>query len=311
MLDKQNLRSIFSNLANCSPWSIKVLKIKLSKIKGIDYVCGAVCISPQNKIQQIISSISDFYCSDQGIDSYSSVEKYSGDALNTSIYYFDKDNELIRSSFDLLKNSFGKTDQEFSLKESKRVDATLFQSTIELDEVITPIVLISMQNPITRLKNKFSLIRKNEFKAIDEPILTLRKRIDILIIGEDVYLFSLDGGEKLFDLKRSYKEICKNRVKELVEYKLFSDNEAFSNFANSGINPRRFISFNGQHLDYILDKKNRDKIFNKFNIETDDGLINTTSEENVEKLIKYLCGKAMLDPCDETPVEVAASKPWK
>ena len=38
--------------------------------------------------------------------------------------------------------------------------------------------------------------------------------------------------------------------------------------------------------------------------------IETDSEEKLEKIVKLLCNKGMLDPFDDIPVEVAGSKQW-
>ena len=42
-----------------------------------------------------------------------------------------------------------------------------------------------------------------------------------------------------------------------------------------------------------------------------DEKIVTENSEDVEKLVKFLCKKAMLDLCGELPVEVSATKPWR
>ena len=166
-----------------------------------------------------------------------------------------------------------------------------------------------MQKPLTFLKNKFSLGTGDSFKEVTDPILTLRKTIDVAIIGETVYLFNLSG-EKLFNMERSYKALCTVEVETISKCNFLTDVEAFKTAATQGRNPRRFVAYNQAHFDALKDVKRRHELAEKFKIPMQGDNIATEKPEDVEKLVKFLCNKAMLDPCDASPMEVSATKPW-
>ena len=64
-------------------------------------------------------------------------------------------------------------------------------------------------------------------------------------------------------------------------------------------------------LNVLFDDKNRKKYLKKFNISiTEDGLIDTNVEDNIDRLIKFLCNKALIDPLDNKPREVVGVKKW-
>ena len=48
---------------------------------------------------------------------------------------------------------------------------------------------------------------KGAFQELDKKVLTLRPTIDVLIYGNEVYLFTLNG-ENLFNMERSYKVLA-------------------------------------------------------------------------------------------------------
>ena len=100
------------------------------------------------------------------------------------------------------------------------------------------------------------------------------------------------------------------KVEEVVELDILSNAEAFKTVATKGQNPRRFVSFNQSRLDAIKNTNSRKKYMKMFKIEMKDGRIDTEDAKSSERLVKFLCDKAMLDPIDEGPREVSAAKAW-
>lgn len=82
--------------------------------------------------------------------------------------------------------------------------------------------------------------------------------------------------------------------------------------ATTGHNPRKFVSFNDHYLNKLTNVKNRKKIAKKFNIKlTDDSNLFDASEEGVpDKIVKLLCQKGMVDPFDDSPMEVSGTRKW-
>ena len=78
-----------------------------------------------------------------------------------------------------------------------------------------------------------------------------------------------------------------------------------------GQNPRKFMSFNDTRLNVLKERTEREKYLKLLKIPwKDDGTIDTEADKASDRLIRFLCDKAMIDPVDEEPREVAAAKAW-
>ncbi len=171
------------------------------------------------------------------------------------------------------------------------------------------IKLISMNTPITTLKNRF-LHDKGKFWEIPDKVLNLRTSMNVIIYDKTVYFLDMSG-ETLFNMERAYKIKCAEAVNEIEELNIISDPEMFRSTATSGQNPRRFAAFSKSKLQLLTKKRNREKAAKCFNIPlTDDKQFDTSQKGDAENLVKVLCGKAMWDVLEEVPVEVDGSKDW-
>lgn len=307
-MSKDYLKKVFGSLLECDSWSFQIIQVNDCGESGASYFCHEIELVSGNTLLSYIKSIKDNYCSKSGIDSYVSVDSYTGDMVGKSIYKLQSDNELISNSYISLVESVNDPDVEVDIS-NMDIKASLFRGYVIIDEVLTPVFLISMHKPITTVTNRFFWVNTNRFRKIEDPILTIRKNIDVAIIGENVYFLSV-AGENLFLMERSYKHFSELCVKDVINRKIISDSDSFSKIATRGYNPRRFVAYNKNHVDWLTTKENRIRASEKFGILLENGLINTTDEESTDKLIRFLCNKAMLDPCDETAVETANAKPW-
>ena len=182
-----------------------------------------------------------------------------------------------------------------------KYDCYVLKSSIERNGEDIPIKFIFMNNPIKVLKNKFLKINE-KYKEINNTVIGLSLSIDMIIYGDKIYFFN-NSGEKLFNMERAYRTICQEKLEEIENMEIISEIEAFINVANSGHNPRKFISFNKENLELLKD--------DKMNIPLINGKFDTSNNRVSEKLIKLLCGKGKVDPFNDKPVEVAGSKEWK
>lgn len=212
-MSKQYLKEIFSKLTECQAWSLQIVQIKNSSRTGISYICREVTIDPQDRLLQYISSIADYYNSDKGIDSFSSVDDYTGDVVAHVIYKLSKENQLITDEFDILIQATGQPDKEIRLSDIKP-NASVFRGTVAIDHKDVPVMLVSMQKPITALSNKFLWIGTNTFHEIKDPILTLRNTVDVAIIGDKVY-FSPWQVKRCSIWRRHTRQYAKNWLKRL------------------------------------------------------------------------------------------------
>ena len=310
-MSKQQLKDSFSKLCQCQAWSLQLLQIKNSVRNGTTYISREIEIAPETKAFEYLRALSEYYCSDKGIDAYSSVDAYTGDVVNHVIYKLSREDSLIKDACARLMTKIADPDRETPIM-SIKPNALILKGSVSsgaADAPDIPVVLVFMRNPITVLSNKYALGINGKFREIQEPVLALRKTLDVAIIGDHIYLFTLNG-EALFNMEKTYKAICKTQAEEISQCGFLTDAETFKMVADQGRNPRRFVAYNPAHFEALKDVERRSQLAAKFDLPMSGEQLVTHDAKAVERLIKFLCDKAMLDPCDESPVEVYATKPW-
>ncbi|WP_026653771.1 Kiwa anti-phage protein KwaB-like domain-containing protein [Butyrivibrio proteoclasticus] len=307
-MSKNYLKSVFTGLDGCKAWTLQLVKMSLSKRAGTSYVCREVDISPSDRLFNLICTIKEKYGIGDVIDEYSSVDMYTGDVLNNVIYKIDGTSKLIKRELESLIEATSNPDKEIEISKFKP-NALILKGYVKLDGDNVQVLLVSMQKPVTTLTNKYMWISTNKFKEIKEPVLSVRDVIDVAIIGNKVYLFNLSG-EKLFNMERTYRAVAEEHINDIAASGLLSNVNKFREVASTGRNPRRFVAYNDEHFKWLEDLENRKRVAKKLGIKMKKNRIDTDDKSSTEKLIKFLCNKAMIDPCNENPVEVAAAKPW-
>ena len=305
-----DIRSILQNLNNAKNWSLQVLQIKASKRAGTEYTGREITFDPAGRLEEFVSEVSELYIGAKGCfdAKFVNLSEYDGSANGKTIYKLNGTSPLIASEYNSLMQALANPNSEVDPFEMK-ARASVLIGQFERDETIIPIKLISMQNPITMLKHRF-MQNKGAFQELDKKVLTLRPTIDVLIYGNEVYLFTLNG-ENLFNMERSYKVLCSDYIAKVQESEIVVNIEKFSSVAGSGHNPRRFVSYNQSHLEKLKNASTRRKIATKFSIPMDGGKFDTNQEGVTEKIVKILCDKGMVDPFESLPMEVPSAKKWE
>lgn len=295
---------------NAKNWSLQVLQIKPSKRAGTEYTGREIIFDPAGRLEEFVSEVSELYIGAKGCfdAKFVNLSEYDGSANGKTIYKLNGTSPLIASEYNSLMQALANPNSEVDPFEMK-ARASVLVGQFERDETIIPIKLISMQNPITMLKHRF-MQNKGAFQELDKKVLTLRPTIDVLIYGNEVYLFTLNG-ENLFNMERSYKVLCSDYIAKVQESEIVVNIEKFSSVAGSGHNPRRFVSYNQSHLEKLKNASTRRKIATKFSIPMDGGKFDTNQEGVTEKIVKILCDKGMVDPFESLPMEVPSAKKWE
>lgn len=306
----EKIRAMFEALSNCTAWSLQLLKINNSKQNGTSYIAREITLSPKGRLKAFVEEISDYYVGEnKGIlASYHGIMEYDGSTVDKNVYRLSKTNILIASEYEKLIAAISSPDQELDPLEFKS-QAYVLKGTIRIDDEDKPIKLFSMQSPLTSLKHKF-MMDNGTFKEITNNVISLRTSIDVVIIGDTVYMLTL-AGENLFNMERAYKATCSDKLEDIKLCNIVSDFEAFSSVAKSGHNPRKFVSFNDDHLQKLKNSRIRTKMARKFSIPMVGELFDTTQHQASDKIIKLLCKRGMVDPFDDNPMEVAGSKKWE
>ncbi len=308
-MSKKLLKKAFDEMKNTTCFSLQLLQIK-SKKEDVTYYSRECVLNPEGKIEMFARELADKYSKAMENDTYASVDEYTGDVVGNVIYKLDGDNALILEEYGKMCNVVADPDTESCIGDTK-FNAYIVLGEVEIDSEIVPIKLISMQSPMMNMTNRFLLnFEKKAFREITDPILTLKRSIDVVILGNTVYMLTL-AGENLFAMERAYKAVCNNKVNEIIECGFLTDAAMFQRIATSGSNPRRFVSYNQSRLDAMKNVRKRKKLANMFDLKLRGNEIDTNDEKTSARLVKFLCNKAMLDPLDDSPVEVAAAKSWQ
>lgn len=306
------LTKIFDKFPDCENWSLQLLRINNSKKNGISYATRQIELTPNNKLHDYVWNISKRYT--KGRDSFSetfiNVIDYDGSTIGNVIYKLNFENILISEALNKLLAAISDPDVEANPLEFSP-QAYIVKGNIMVDEKEINVKLISMNKPLTTLRNKYILkiYKTSQFEEITDQVLSLRNAFDVIIIDNNIYFLTL-AAEKLFNLEHTYRKICEEKVNLICDKNLISDNDNFKKIASSGHNPRKFISFNDKGLSFLENETILTDLAPKFSLIIKNGKIDTSDEKTSQNLIKLLCRKGMEDPFEHIAVEVESAKTW-
>lgn len=305
------IKNVFQNLGTGANWSLQLLNIKTSKRIGTCYASRQITLSPCERMDTLINDVASVYIGNgkKSLDVFREVREYDGTADAFTIYKLDTNNKLISSEYANFVKVIAKPDVENDPFEY--TSAYLLKGQMTINEEETSVKLVSMQNPVTTLKHKF-FRNKGAFEELSDKVLSLRPTMDIIIIGKTVYFLTL-AGENLFNMARSYKAVCHQKVEEIEQADIINEVDCFKSAAESGHNPRRFIAFNESRLIALKKKKVRVAMAKRFSIPLDaaGNKFDATVDGAAEKIVKLLCNKGMVDPFEKTAVEVDGARQWQ
>ena len=306
-LDK--LKTVFEKLSTSTDWSLQLLRITNSKKQGTKYASRQITLSPTGKLAEFVGEIAVKYTSATKnlLEKYSCVEEYDGTAIDTTIYKLNSDSPLISSEYAALMAVIADPETE-SDPLGFTPHAYVIRGQVEIDGADTRVKLISMQNPVTTLKHKF-WCDSGTFKELTDKILSLKPTVEAVIVDDTVYFLTM-AGERLFNMERAYRTICTEKVETIAQAHILSDSDAFKQIAESGHNPRRFVSFNEAKLKALKNKSKRLAMAKRFSIAIKDDKFDMAVAGTAEKVVKLLCNKGMIDPFENSAVEVPSAKQW-
>lgn len=304
------VKEIFGALPDCGEWHAHLLSFTHSKRQGTTYNCRRIELEPSERLRTLIQDIAARHVGEgkNKLNKYTDVREYDGTCNSTTIYRISENNPDIDIDMEALLQGIADSDSEVDPL-SMKAQAYVLCGNMKDGDDEHQIKLVSMNTPITTLKNRF-LHDKGKFWEIPDKVLNLRTSMNVIIYDKTVYFLDMSG-ETLFNMERAYKIKCTEAVNEIEELKIISNPEMFRSTATSGQNPRRFAAFSKSKLQLLTKKRNREKAAKYFKIPlTDDKQFDTSQKVDAENLVKVLCGKAMWDVLEEVPVEVDGSKDW-
>lgn len=309
-LSLDTVKYVFQNLANGSDCSIQLINIQTSRRTGIGYSCRQVAILPYSRFTELLSDISKIYSGNgkKSLDLIREVREYDGSTDALTIYKLDVNDVLISEEYSNLLQCIANPNVEDDPFEYN--SAYLIKSNLNINGEDSAIKLVSMQNPITTLKNKF-LHQHGNFYELTDKVLTLRPTIDLLIVNDTAYFLTFSG-ENLFNMARAYKAVCHQKVDEVERALIIRGFEKFRSVAESGHHPRQFVGFNENRLNALKRKSVRLAMAKQFKIPLDEtgDKFDASAEGAADKIVKLLCNKGMVDPFEKNAVEVDGARAW-
>ncbi len=305
----QKINQAFGQLGSCTAWSLQLLHAR-EAADSFAYNAHSVTVTTPDAIASFVKELSGAYTGPKGkLASYQTVCDYDGSAVGHTLYRMDASGELIREACEKLLHAMSHPDMRGNALEFP-ANAYVLKGNVFLDETQVPVKLFTIINPFKALKHTF-LWDKDSFHALPGKSLALRGYVDVAMLGDTVYLFNMNG-EKLFNMERAYRSICQSRLEDVVASGIVSDADLFRRYAGSGHNPRKFVAFDENRLRKLRDDTHfREKMSEKFNIrQTPEGAFDSDDHDNVNRLVKFLCQKGMLDPANDDPVEVEGARRW-
>lgn len=305
----QKIKQVFSKLDNCTMWSLQLLNAR--EVHG-EFVYNAhdIVVTTPNAIMEFIKELEAAYTKEKGrLSKYQTVCYYDGSTEGDRIYKIERSSELIRESGEKLLHAMANPDMKGNALDFP-ASAYVLKGNILIDGIQRSIKLFTIISPFKVFKHTFAW-DGDSFKALPDKYLLLRRYVDVAMVNDIVYLFNMNG-EKLFNMERAYKSICRNKVEDIISSGIVSDEGMFRQYATSGYNPRKFVSYDENRLRKIKDDASfKNRIAGKFGIiQTPDGIFDSSDSENVNRIVKFLCKKGMIDPVNDDPVEVEGARQW-
>jgi len=305
----QILRGLFEGLPSLTQREISLLRFADDPEVGMTYCSRTIELHPVNLLDELLEDIQKEYIGSKGrLTQYAAVEPYDGGVVSTTIYSFDCKNGLLADPYSKLTASLIHPQTEtnpFAFK----ANAYVLQGKWMNEGTSVPVRFIVVSNPFKQLKHKF-LYDEGTFRKAGQDVLDLRLFADVITIGQELFFFGM-AGEKLFGMERAYRTNSRKLAEQLGDIPFFANTETLRTMVVSGHYPRMLVAYQPDKLAYLKKPANRRSVAKKFKIAIhSDGTLDLGSPESAGNLIRFLCNRGMLDPVDQSAMEVAGAKRW-
>jgi hypothetical protein len=169
----------------------------------------------------------------------------------------------------------------------------------ESGKISEQVLFIRRTNPfLNGGKTRICTALANEIASTDRPVLKFAPSVDFLLIDGVCYFFS-PYMEKDFELESRNFAVASKRTAEIAKVEILSDYEQFEKVALSGKNSRKFLDFDKEILNHILNLSvlDREDFLITYGITIDhQGRMDTSDPDQCELVVDLLCARSCLDP---------------
>lgn len=308
------LQSLFEQLPSLDQRRLCLLKFAEDPANGMTYESRAIELYSDSEMSKFLSDIKAEYVGEDGrgergrLRQYATVDEYDGSMVGTTVYSLRCSHELVKAAYGRMTVSLANPQTEVDPIEF-RANAYALQGVWSNNGKAVSVTLIAVMNPFKKLKHKF-MYDEGTFKEITENVLDLRLYADVLVVDQTVFFLGM-AGEKLFGMERAYRANAEKLADEFGKVTFLTDAVRLKETALSGHFPRMLVTYQPSKLNYLDKLSNRRAIARKFGIGIrQDGTLDTEDRKSAEKLLRFLCNKGMLDPTDQSAMEVTGAKRW-
>lgn len=185
-------------------------------------------------------------------------------------------------------------------------------SYVDTDGNNKNLYLLTQKNPVLSFKKRAPIFatRNNTITATPEPLVQFGKCFDILIIDNTLYSIN-NHFESIFNIEYSHKIVCQERLQDLEAADLIDDIDSYKNFASSGQNPKKFITYNPEIVKKLKKPKYKELLKTRLHISVNPitHKFDLSDPKNAKNFTLAICDKTKNNMFDDGICEVPSSLP--
>lgn len=243
------------------------------------------------------------------LDDIKEVHEYKGEYIQHVLWWSDIKSQDVSRIWDALSNAKQIAEKEWL---SKYKSLSCKGATLQFAYKGKNVDFIFNTPPFKQLKGVVWTLVGNKFKFTNDRILVLPLEVDAIRVDERIY-FLTERGARMFESPDDLAKRSREVIDKILNLGVVSDPENFAKYASGVDNRRRLRKFEAVETDrlkLLADKVRGRKIREKFGVSIDGNQLFSSTREDVDKVIKLVYQRGMLNPFDNTPMEVHSPSPW-
>ena len=243
------------------------------------------------------------------LDDVEEVREYKGEYVQHVLWWSDVKSQDVSRIWDALSNAKQIAEKEWL---SKYKSLSCKGATLQFAYKGKNVDFIFNTPPFKQLKGVVWTLVGNKFKFTNDRILVLPLEVDAIRVDERIY-FLTERGIRMFESPDDLAKRSREVIDKILNLGFVSDPENFAKYAAGVDNRRRLRKFEAVETDrlkLLADKVRGRKIREKFGVSIDGNQLVSSTKEDVDKVIKLVYQHGMLNPFDNTPMEVHSASKW-
>ena len=243
------------------------------------------------------------------LDGVEEVREYEGEYIKSILWWSKINSRDVSQTWDALSNAKQVAEKEWLSKyKSLNCKGVMLQFVCNGKNVD----IIFNTPPFKHLKGAVFTLVGNKFKFTNDRFLALPLEADAIRVDERIY-FLTERGVRMFESPEDSAKRSREVIDKILNLGFVSDPENFAKYAADIDNRRRLRKFEEDEADrlkFLADKTKGKKIREKFGLKIDGKQLISITKEDVDRVIKLVYQRGMLNPFDGAPMEVHSPSPW-